>query len=133
MPYRRLEHTSDLRLRVTGATREALFRDALRGLAAAMRPRQARAAVTRELALEAADATALLVDFLSEALALMQARRESYRDVRFTALTERRLVATLRGAAVEGFDADVKAVTYHEAEVAAGAGGGWQTHLVLDL
>ncbi len=133
MPYRRLEHTSDVRLRVTGATRAALFRDALRGVAAAMRPRGRGAAVTRRVRLEAADGTALLVDFLSEALALMQARRESYREARFTRLSERRLEATLRGTAVEGFGEDIKAVTYHEARVAGGAAGGWATNLVLDL
>jgi SHS2 domain-containing protein len=133
MPYRWLEHTADIRLRVTGATRKRLFRDALRGLAAAMRPRAAGAPVERRLTLEAGDATALLVDFLGEALALMQARRESYRHARFARLSEHRLEATLRGATVEGVDEDVKAVTYHEAAVAAGAGGGWQTNLVLDV
>ena len=133
MPFRRLEHTSELRLRVSGATLEALFRDALRGLAANMRPRGPGAPVTRTLTLEAADATALLVDFLSEALALMQGRRESYRTARFTTLTPRRLEATLTGCAVGGFDEDIKAVTYHEAAVAPETGGGWATNLVFDL
>lgn len=133
MPYEQLEHTADIRLRVTGATREALFRDALLGLAAAMRPAQPGGAAERRLELEAGDATALLVDFLGEALALMQAHRESYRDVRFTELTDRRLAATLKGVVVAGFDEDVKAVTYHEADVAPAPGGGWQTDLVFDI
>lgn len=128
-----IQHTADIRIRVEAATLEELFEDALRGLMEFM----AGGAVAGESAnddivVEAPDTTALLVDFLNEALTRAHLRRALFSGVTFSELAETHLRATLHAAAVELAE-DVKAVTYHEADVRRTADGRWTTMLVLDV
>jgi len=129
--YEILQHTADVRLRVTASTLEELFADALRGLMAVMHGATAGAEETEPVEVESVDVTALLVDFLNEALVRAHVRRRSFTGASFPSLSETRVAATLTSVPAE-FEEDVKAVTYHEAEVRRD-GGGWTTMLVLDI
>jgi len=126
-----LQHTADVRLHVTGSTLEELFVDALRGLMEVMHGAMEGAEETEQVEVESVDVTALLVDFLNEALVRAHVRRRSFTGASFASLTETRAAATLTSVPAE-FDEDVKAVTYHEAEVRRGEDG-WTTMLVLDI
>ena len=95
-----IEHTADIRLRITAPTREDLFREAVRGTIALLRPEKGERKVQREVAVDAVDPTVLLIDLLNQAIA---------------------------------FGADVKAVTYHEAEIRQNANGEWSTVIVYDI
>ncbi|OGI19253.1 MAG: hypothetical protein A3J06_03835 [Candidatus Moranbacteria bacterium RIFCSPLOWO2_02_FULL_48_19] len=119
MPYSFLEHTADVRMRVTGDSPEGLFRDALFGMVSLMSPETKKEGekIRRKIALDAPDRTALLIDFLNEALVWMHTESEAYTEVRFHTLGERKLEAELEGERVAGFGEDIKAATYHEAEV----------------
>ena len=128
-----LEHTADIRLRITAATREDLFREALRGTIALLQPQRGDRKVQRDVRIEASDLTALLVDFLNEALSNAHARREAYDDARISSLTDNRVEARLLGTEAIAFGADVKAVTYHEADIRRDAHGQWYTILVYDI
>jgi len=127
-----LHHTADVRLRVTAATPEELFADALQGLMAVMHasatPGDRR---TESIALDSVDVTALLVDFLNGALVRASVHRRAFTGASFASLTETHLAATLTSVPAS-FDEDVKAVTYHEAEVQH-TEQGWTTMLVLDI
>jgi SHS2 domain-containing protein len=129
-----LSHTADLRVRIEAATIEELFRDALRALmtCAKARPDLDSTTIYRQIAVTAVDRTALLVDFLNEALALSIVEREQYVDVRFRVLGSTELVATLVGARA-AFGAEIKAVTYHEADVVQSGDDRWTTVLVFDI
>ena len=129
--YEVLHHTADIRLRVTGSTLEELFADALRGLMAVMAT-GAGSPLNESVDVESVDVTALLVDFLNEALVRAHVHRRVYTGASFASLSDTRLAATLTSVPAEEFDEDVKAVTYHEAEVRRD-GGGWTTMLVLDI
>ncbi len=141
MPYSFLEHTADVRMYVTGRTQEELFCDALLGMIAAARPAPGEAGTTpgggkpveRTLSVSAPDVTALLIDFLSEALVLMHTEREAYLDAHFLRLDERSLEAELRGYVADSFEEDIKAVTYHEADVKKEKDGTWSTNIVFDI
>ncbi|KKW43313.1 MAG: hypothetical protein UY97_C0002G0024 [Parcubacteria group bacterium GW2011_GWB1_57_6] len=133
MPYTFKAHVADVRMQVSGRTLRAVFKDALAGMTALAKPRSPGARVTRDIALSAPDATALLIDFLNEALVLMLTRREAYSAVVFEHLGERGLVARLAGKSVEGFGEDIKAVTYHEAALARAPSGFWQTTIIFDV
>ncbi len=134
MPYSLLEHTADVRMRVTGRTVDELFRDALLGMVAIMDPSgRITEPIVRTVALQAADPTALLIDFLSEALIYMQTEREAYTDASFRALTGQKLEAELTGYVAGSFGEDIKAVTYHEAEVKRNESGIWETMVVFDI
>jgi SHS2 domain-containing protein len=137
MPFEILPHTADVRVHCSGATREELFRSALKGMMAVAKPKEKKeqkgAAVRRSISVEAPDATALLVDFLNEALAWMHTEREAYTEVVFLALDEQTLEADLEGYHAEYFSEDIKAVTYHEVEVVREEDGGWSTMIVFDI
>ena len=133
--YQLAQHIADVRLLVSGASLEELFRDAVRGMYAVMRGTPAHDAqpVQRTITVDdSADRTALLVDFLNEVLHRSHVARELFDDVTFTRLEETSLEATLTGIAPAEFDEDVKAVTYHEADVREREGV-WHTTLVFDI
>ncbi len=130
--YEILQHTADVRFRVTAATLEELFREAVDGLMEAMKPlTRGEGTPPETLTIDAGDLTSLLVDFLGEILLRCHVRRQSYELARIS-LSGTSLTATLRAHAVEGFAEDVKAVTYHEADVRR-VDGDWTTMLVLDV
>jgi SHS2 domain-containing protein len=132
--YQIENHVADVRLRVRAPSLEELFRDAMRGMYALMRPELEQvASVTRTIAVdESADLTSLLVDFLNEVLHRAHVGREVFHDAAFTRLDETNVTATLTGIAPASFEEDVKAVTYHEAEVRQEEGE-WTTMLVFDI
>ena len=131
--YEILQHTADVRLRVTASSLEELFADALRALMAVMHGEPSPGGEERDhVALDSVDVTALLVDFLNDALVRAHVRRRNFTGASFASLTETRLAATLTSVPASSFDEDVKAVTYHEAEVRR-SGSGWTTMLVLDI
>lgn len=128
-----IHHTADVRLLVAASTLEDLFRDAVRGMYAVMRGEGHGRRVTRVITVEdSADTTSLLVDFLNDVLNRAQIGRELFNEVRFTRFEPLSLTAELTGSAPAEFEEDVKAVTYHEADVRQ-EDGGWTTMLVFDL
>jgi len=128
-----LQHTADVRLHVTASTLPELFADALRGLMAVMSGDAVRGGgETESIELDSVNVTALLVDFLNEALVRAVTRRVLFTGASFASLGETHLSATLTSVPAASFDEDVKAVTYHEAEV-RWSGEAWTTMLVLDI
>lgn len=111
----------------------ALFRQSLLGVFEFMRPIGLPPKVVRTVAVKSADMTALLVDFLNEALSLAQANKEVYTSVQFVTLHSNVLRAKLSGHRVSSFGEDIKAVTYHEAKVERDQSGTWHAHVVFDI
>ena len=135
MPWTILEHTTDVRLRVEGDSPEELFTDALAGLTETAESSFADEpeAIERRISVESPDLTALLVDFLNEVLHRMHTHKAAFKDVRFVELKEQSLAAVLEGRRVTGFDEDIKAVTYHEADIVRDADGTLHTNLIFDI
>ena len=130
-----VQHTADVRALVRAASAEELFADAVRGMYAVMRGTSDADAppVARTIAVDdSADTTSLLVDFLNEVLHRAHVARELFTAITFTRFEATSLTAELRGVAPAEFEEDVKAVTYHEAEVRQD-GDSWTTMLVFDL
>lgn len=133
MPYEILEHPADLRLRVWGRSLDALFKDALAGMNEFLGGKAKTGRIKRNVKINSSDKTALLVDFLNEALSLSQIHREAYAEVSFKKLTDTEAAAELVGSPVEEFAEDIKAATYHEANVIQNPDGVWETILVFDI
>ena len=120
-------------MRVSGSSLNDLFSEALRGLMDVVKPEGIqKTGGAAEIHITAPDTTALLVDFLNEVLTRCHIRQEIYSSATFRTLTVTALDADLRGFRVAGFGEDVKAVTYHEADVRESAGN-WSTTLVFDV
>ncbi len=130
-----LSHTADVRIHATGSTHEELFRAALEGLCEVTIPAHGSGEITfrKEIAIDSPDLTALLIDFLSDALSIMHSNKVLLPEVEFKAMDEVYLRAELRGFRVDEFDEDVKAVTYHEANIVENPEGVFETIIVLDI
>jgi len=135
MPYKILEHTADLRMKITGKTPKDLFAEALRGMMSFLKksPGVSSRRVKRPVNVSAFEITALLVDFLSEALSLSQINKEIYDKVVFKKFSDNSLKAELVGLPVKDFDQEIKAVTYHEAEIKKTGKGEWSANLIFDI
>ncbi len=135
MTYKILEHTADVRMIVQADSLEKLFSEAVYGMMKIIEPKvdNKKEVIQRTIALEAVDATALLIDFLNEVLLATYIHKEVYNEVIFKSLSERSLEAKLSGFIAKSLGEDIKAVTYHEAEVKKKKDGIWETMLIFDI
>jgi SHS2 domain-containing protein len=134
--YELIQHTADIRIRVVASSVEELFKDSLRGLmhyiAGNVPPVEVLGPARYDIVVDAPDQTALLVDFLNEALLRSHLEHVVIGDVTFDSLTETSLAASLVSTQARVAE-DVKAVTYHEADVRQQDDGQWTTTIVLDI
>jgi SHS2 domain-containing protein len=136
--FRLLPHIADIRIRVTGATQEEVFRSALQGMAYLQKKDYCKEQaglfyVKDKLQIKAADITGLLIDFLSEALTLSHINKVVYCEISFHKLSAVEVIATIKGNRVSYFDEDIKAVTYHEAAVKQNNEGQLETVIIFDI
>jgi SHS2 domain-containing protein len=132
-----LEHTADTRLFVEGSDLNQLFLAAAEGMNSILKepvnPENCVLVLKQTIKIEAPDSTALLVDFLSTILTISQTKNGIFSHVGFKELTNIKLDATVEGFFVEKFDEDIKAVTYHEAEIRKSKNGNFETIIVFDI
>ena len=135
MSYELKPHQAGVRIFVKAETLEQLFSDALSGLAKVVYHKEIdkqKLFENKEIEIESIDSTVLLIDFLSEVLSLMHQNKTVFCIVEFEQLTESYLKCKVRGFKINGFDEDVKGVTYHEADIQK-IDGILQTFIVLDI
>jgi len=125
-------HTADVRLRMEHATIEGLFEDAGRALIAFIEVELDEESCTRTITVESVDRTSLLIDFLSELLATLHVERLAFDGFENASVGESRIECLARFRRARSWGEDVKAVTYHEADVVR-IGELWTTVVVLDI
>lgn len=135
MKYEILPHTADLRIRIQGKTLEELFQNSLSGLNHVLSGDGPRGSPVKTEALEisASSATDLLIDFLNEVLYLSNVNKAVYDRVKFSKFSNAELAAALDGFNLDGFAEDVKAVTYHGAEIKKDNAGHFEVEILLDI
>jgi len=145
MKYKILEHKADLKMRVFGKTKEELFENAMIGMQSALRAEIQNSAQPqpflkgwgwaeiRKIKIKSFDLTALLVDFLSEILYLIQVNKEIYNKIKFRKFSNTEIEAELFGQKVKRFDEDIKAVTYHQLDIHQKKDGSWQATILFDV
>jgi SHS2 domain-containing protein len=74
-----------------------------------------------------------MIDFLSEALTLSHIIPAVFCQLEVQELSPVRLKGVLLGNELTSFDDDIKAVTYHKAEVKQGPYGSWSTNIIFDI
>lgn len=140
-----LPHTADIKIRVFGQTKAALFEHAVVGMFQVIGPHAHGCSIKNnmlvcpalpnihEIELEASDIESLLVDFLSQAWWLSDVYNEAYLDADVQLISDTHLKATLRGLKITGFDVvEIKAVTYHDLRIEQ-INGQWQADIVFDI
>ncbi len=132
--YKILENKANLKIQVFGRMKEELFKNALSGMASALRAEtENEKAKAKRITIESVDLSALLVDFLSEALYLIQVHKEIYNEVRFIEFSDNELTAELNGQKVERFGEDIKAVTHHGLDIRENKKGIWEATILFDI
>mgnify|MGYP005847684465 CR=1 FL=1 len=132
--YEILEHKADLKIRAFGKDLKELFLNMLFGLTESLRPEvRLGGEIIHKIKISSPDLPALLVDFLSEVLYLIQVNREIYNKVKFIKFTDKEIEADLFGQKVERFGEDIKAVTYHGLDIHQRKDGTWQATVLFDV
>ena len=133
--YELIEHTADVRLKIEASTLEELFEVALSGMAEIIKKEVCQKECTeqREINLTSIDITALLVDFLSEVLSISHSEKIVFCKINFKELTDTKIGCIVFGTKADDFDEDIKAVTFHEAEIKKTSKGNFETIIVFDI
>lgn len=134
--FRTLPHTADIRFKAYGSDYEELFGNAALGFAnilyndAERLIRRARG--YKRVVTKAETPEELLVDFLNQILAESNIEKKIFPRVKILKISPGSLEAQLFGFPVDHFDEDVKAVSYHNAEIEE-TDRGLEATLVLDI
>lgn len=112
--YEILESISEHKLRIYGNTVEDLFKNALMAMFHSLDPEYQRDSEIslHQISLSAFDRDLLLIDFLTEALALSDIFYEAYYHVEIDLLTEQTIEAIVHGKKLKR-GLEIKAVTHH--------------------
>jgi SHS2 domain-containing protein len=135
--YETFDHTADIGIRAFGRTPEEVFIHAAEALFSLLTDlNSVRGEITRAVEIRGSDLEDLLVRWLGELLYLWEGEGYLFREFSIGQLAPPLLRAEARG---ERFDparheirTEIKAVTYHQAEVSQ-AGGSWAAKVILDL
>jgi SHS2 domain-containing protein len=135
--YQLLDHTADLRIRVTGFDPANLFENAGMALFDLIFESKAdKAENTLNLSITGADRADLLVNFLRELLYLWTGESKLVTMVAVEKISETEVKARI---GISSFQPDhheivheIKAVTYHQIEVVT-EGTNWQATIVFDI
>jgi len=134
--FRILEHPADMGLEAWGPDLSEVYRLAALGLTSVLvDPGSVAAREQRTVSINGSDSENLLVRWLSEILYLYDGQRFLLSDVEIR-LQGSELKATLKGERVDSdrhrFRTDVKAVTYHQLQIAFEKGV-WTARVFLDI
>lgn len=133
-----LHHTADICIRIEAPENADLFRGGVEAMTRIMREDaclddDALLPLRREVEVTSVDRTTLLIDFLSDVLVLMQTEKSVFCRTIIRHLTETEIEAEVLGYNVPAFDEDIKAVTYHEADVRQRPDQWWETLVIFDI
>lgn len=135
--YSLIPHTGDVRLHAGGKSHEKLFAAALEGMNRILNKEYEKHlnkhTITEELTVTAYDITSLLIDFLSEVLTRSHIRKAIFHTIDYIEIQGNTLNARLLGTKADKFMEDIKAVTYHEANVRQNDKGYYETTVVFDI
>lgn len=130
-------HVADVRLHVQAESFENLLTVALDGMNIIMKKNYRmylnRHSFIKEILINSNDQTSLLIDFLSKILTLSHIYKAIFHKIDRLEICENSLHAFVLGTKVNNFDEDIKAVTYHEAEIKRNKKVGLETTIVFDI
>jgi len=137
MKIQYLPHTADIRMKIEGSTVEELFLAGAIGMGNILKNgfcnKNNPIDCTSKIEIHALDQTCLLIDFLSEILTLSYAEKSIFCNVEFSVFTSTRIMAEIFGAHTSKLDEEIKAVTYHEAQVLKNNNKEWESLVVFDI
>ena len=143
MKYKILEHRADIKIKVSGKTLEELFKNSVFAMAEilfkGMDVKSDNFKLKKIITTKSADREVLLVDFLNDVLGGSQINQAIYPEVKLVDFQPdgikgvSYLKAEISGYAIERFDEDIKAVTYHDLRIHQSKNGIWEATILFDV
>ncbi len=131
-----LSHTADVRMRLKADSVKELFEAALEGMNKIIMGREyyqkQKLTITENIALTSQNLTTLLIEFLNEVLTRSHTHKALFGAIQINQLSETEISASVSGYHVEEFHEDIKAVTYHEADVHRNNEKQYETIILFD-
>lgn len=131
-----LSHTADIRMQIEADSQAEVFKGALAGMSKLIKQDfcdQNRASeIQNSIAIHSPDTTTLLIDFMNEALSLSHINKAIYCLVDILNLSASDISAVIKGYFSDEWEQDIKAVTYHEAEIRE-KNSKWMAHVIFDI
>lgn len=135
--YETIPHTADVGLKVEADSMPELFLGALVGMGGIMRNDVCAPGMDldarRKVEVSSLDESSLLIDFLSEVLAASSEEYAIFCDADFSSVSADHVVAEIRGLRVDGFEREIKAVTYHGSKIVRNEAGNLETVVLFDI
>ncbi len=132
-----LPHVADIKIRVEGSSVADLLLSAMLALAKILQPGncsdQGKLTVKKIIKIKTTDKTSLLIEFLNQVLFYSQVEGAIFCRLAIDKISDNSLTATISGYKVEGFAVDIKAVTYHQAEVIQDKKGRYSSIVIFDI
>jgi len=132
-----LAHTADVALKVEADSLDELFNAGFKSLSDLLKPGYCENCHAFEIwqfiEIESLDITVLLIDFLSDVLTFSYTELSIFCKLEILELQPGLIRANIYGQNVSEFEEDIKAVTYHEAEVMQNDNGNWETRIIFDI
>ena len=137
MKIKYLPHTADIRMRIEGETLEKLYMAGVKGMANIIKENSCDEPRTynskTRIKTSSLDNTNLLIDFLSDVLTRTYTNKTIYCKIHILSLKEYTIEADVFGVKTNDFDEEIKAVTYHEAEVKKNKNNQWVSLVIFDI
>jgi SHS2 domain-containing protein len=135
--YQTFNHTADLGLIIKGETEEDLYANAAIAVFDIITDlRRVEPRETRRIAVDGGSPTDLLINFLREILYLYNGEHWLLKGIRILEFSEKALEAEACGEPLverkHKIYKEIKAVTYHQAEVCKTCGG-WTAKVIFDV
>ena len=136
-PYRLLEHTADISLRVRSSDLKGLFENAASATFEIMASRIAKAKVKElllEIRLQAVNKEELFVSWLNELISLSAVKGLVFKRFSIKKMDERKLSAVVKGERIRNYklDTEIKAATFNGLLIKRG-GSGWLAEVTFDV
>lgn len=139
--FKLLSHTADIRILARAESIEELFESALEGLCNVIcenfesikNSAQKLPSFAIPIETSSFDLSSLLIDFLSDCLSYMHLNNSILFKLSEIDLKSNSIKAIVSGLKVESFDNDVKAVTYHDANITKDKNEMYEVTITLDI
>ncbi|MHA1988828.1 MAG: archease [Promethearchaeota archaeon] len=128
-------HTADIRIRLEANTLENLYQEGMKSMYSVLQPKGKNEKIKfdKSIKLTGSDKTILFIDFLNEVLSYSLINKCIYNNVISFRIFDDGLKIHLSGYKVNSFLKDIKAVTFHEAEIIKSKKGVFETRIILDI
>ncbi|MBE9489315.1 MAG: archease [Bacteroidetes bacterium] len=137
MKIQYLSHTADIRMKIEAATLQELFIAGTKGMNTILKKgfcnQNNQLKQKARIEIQSLDYTCLLIDFLSEVLSLSYVEKAIFCKAQILKFSKYKILAEVLGDPIDYFEEEIKAVTYHEANVQKNDNNEWETCIIFDI